>query len=272
MSLRAPLPPGVTDCRARIRGGNIHYLAAESGPPLLLLHSLGTSSRAWLKVMETLSRHFAVYAIDMLGHGASDKPKRDYKIEDYARNVVNFMDVLGIRRADIVGNSVGAQVTVEAAAIYPRRVNRVVLAGLPCAETAKERVERWKLAKGQLDETGMPKPRTLEDLAQTYAHPSEELLDWVNLERGKAGPWVGKTLAAVWTHDTIHKLPQITCPSLVVYGDKDALAVKAEVVSKAIERSRLVIIPDAGHLPQMDEPSAFASAVMEFLKAPSPRA
>ena len=65
--------------------GNIHFVTQGDGYPLVLLHPLGTSTWAWSGVIDALSEHYTCYAFDMLGHGESDKPPRDFNLPDYAR-------------------------------------------------------------------------------------------------------------------------------------------------------------------------------------------
>lgn len=72
--------------------------------------------------MRSVLERYSLFALDMMGHGNSEKPFRDYTIPDYARSVVNFMEARSISQAILIGNSIGAIIAAEVAANFPRRV------------------------------------------------------------------------------------------------------------------------------------------------------
>jgi pimeloyl-ACP methyl ester carboxylesterase len=115
----------------KIDAGKISYLSGGRGENLLLLHSLNLSADSWNRVFEPLSRNYTVYALDMLGHGDSDKPPKNYLIEDYARSVIASMDQLKMDKSIVCGNSVGALIALEMAASYP---SWAVQPGIPGSE------------------------------------------------------------------------------------------------------------------------------------------
>ena len=185
--------------------GRISYQAGGDGQTLLLLHSLGVSSESWRLVMEPLGEKWSVYAWDMMGHGDSDKPPWNFRIEDYARTVSEFIDKLGVERVFLSGNSVGALVALEAAASYPERVKALVLVGCPAWDDW-ERIERLMLSALNYDIQGNPLPATREQLSMTYTHVTPELVDWVNSQRAKAGLWMKKTMIALGLYDIAPRL------------------------------------------------------------------
>ncbi len=120
--------------------GNMHFIKKGTGYPVVLLHPAGTSVWVWETVLETLSQSFTYYAFDMMGHGDSDKPNRQFNIPDYARALDQACQILNIHRTHVVGNSVGAVLAIETTASFPERQNllhnniinseRVILPGL----------------------------------------------------------------------------------------------------------------------------------------------
>jgi pimeloyl-ACP methyl ester carboxylesterase len=96
---------------------------------LLLIHGIGDSSVTWRSVIPHLARHHTVVAPDLLGHGASDKPRADYSIAGYANAMRDLLSVLGIDRATVVGHSLGGGVAMQFAYQYPERCDRLVLVG-----------------------------------------------------------------------------------------------------------------------------------------------
>lgn len=108
--------------------GQIHYLCAGDGEPLLLLHQTG-SSRQYQKLMPMLSRRYRTIAPDNLGAGNSDPLPANVQIPDLARSMIHFMDALGIEKAHIFGLHTGNKIATEMAAQWPSRVDRLILCG-----------------------------------------------------------------------------------------------------------------------------------------------
>lgn len=244
--------------------GRLSCLTDGQGPPLLLLHSLGVSSESWSKVIEPLARNYSVYAWDMMGHGDSDKPPRDFLIEDYARNVLHLSDRLGLDRLILCGNSVGALIALEVAAAYPEKVKALILVGCPCWD-AWGRLERLMLSASNYDSEGNPLPATKEQLAISYTRVTRELIDWVNQQRARAGLWMKKTMIAIALYDAIPKLPLVRCPALVLFGSEDLLREREKVLLEGISGAKHAVVPHAGHLPQIDNPRGFLQEVKRFL-------
>ena len=250
----------------QLEDGNLAYLAGGKGRNLILLHSLNISADSWEKVFGPLSQSHSVYALDMFGHGDSEKPPKNLFIEDYARSVVQFMDRMKIEKAVVCGNSVGALIAVELGAVYPQRVEKLALVGCP-ARDAWERMERLAFSALGFDPQGNPQPLSLSDLKMTFAHPTAELAAWFNQLRAKAGVWVKKTMIAISLYDPFPKFPRIKCPTLVLFGDQDVLKEKEKEIVKGIKGAKSVILHDAGHVPQMEQPEAFLKAIDQFLKS-----
>ena len=216
--------------------------------------------------MKPLAKNHTVYALDTMGQGDSDKPSRDYSIEDYATSVVNFMEAKGVSKATLVGNSVGAVFAAQIAASYETKVDKLVLVGCPCFETDEERKEALATSRTSYDDNGIPLPRSLEDLKQHYVHVSTELQAKVNEDRAKAGVWAWKCITALFNFDIMPALKNIKASTLVVFGEKDMLRNKESTLINHIKGSKLAIIPQAGHLPQVDNPNAFSEVVLSFLE------
>jgi len=250
---------------ATTSGGSIHYQKAGEGEPLVLLHSLGNSCESWEQVVPALSQSCTLYALDLPGHGRSAKPSQAFLIPDYARGVREFMDELNIDRASIIGNSIGGMITVAFSAAYPERVARAVLVGCPGWDTPAEREERLALSLSNLDADGNPRKMTMEEISARYRNPTPQLLEKVNTTRAQAGTWMGVAMRALCQYDITADLPKVCCPTLVLFGDKDELINKEQVLLGGIEGCQRAVIQNAGHLPQVDDPEAFSRVVLAFL-------
>jgi len=246
--------------------GKVSYIFGGQGESLILLHSLNLSAQSWDKVFEPLAQNYTVYALDMLGHGDSDKPPKNFLIEDYARSVISFMDKVKVRKAIVCGNSVGGLIALEMAASYPKRVAKLILVGCP-ARDPWERMERLALSARGLDAEGNPLPFSIMDLGMSFAHPTAELLDWFNQERAKAGVGVKKTMIAIALYDVFSRLPLVKCPTFVLFGDKDILKEKEKDFRRGIKGAKSALLHDAGHVPQVDNPQGFLREINRFLRS-----
>lgn len=244
--------------------GKIAYFTGGQGKNILLLHSLNLSSDSWNRVFEPLTSKYGVFALDMLGHGDSDKPSGNFLIEDYAKSVITFMDKLKIEQTLLCGNSVGGLIALEMAASYPNRIDKLILVGCP-AWDPWARIERLTLASFNFDMEGNPKPLSLAELALPLAHPTTDLLHWFNQQRAKAGLWVKKTLIAISLYDPLPRLGRVKCPTLILFGTKDILRDKEKVLLDGIKGSKLALIEDAAHIPQLEKPEEFLREITKFL-------
>src|SRR5262245_1007258 len=120
-------PAGTEVTYRTVHGYRRAYRMLGTGPPLLLLHGIGDSSRGWLPLLPALAERYTVIAPDLLGHGASAKPRADYSVAAYANGMRDLLDVLGVERVTLVGHSLGGGVAAQFAYQYPARCERLVL-------------------------------------------------------------------------------------------------------------------------------------------------
>jgi len=108
--------------------GQIYYMSAGAGEPLLLLHQTG-SSRQFCNMMPILAQRYRTFAPDNLGSGNSDPVPPNVQIPDLARSMIHFMDFLGLEKAHVFGFHTGNKIATEMAAAWPARMDRLVLCG-----------------------------------------------------------------------------------------------------------------------------------------------
>src|SRR5580765_4632825 len=111
-----------------VLGFKLHYLEAGRGAPVVLLHGLGGDGSRWGPNIEPLAKDFHVFALDQIGFGESDKPLANYHTGMLAEFLVGFLKAVGVQKASLVGNSMGAGVALYTAAKFPQAVDRIVLA------------------------------------------------------------------------------------------------------------------------------------------------
>src|SRR5436309_4229742 len=111
-----------------VLGFKLHYLEAGRGAPIVLLHGLGGDGSRWRPNIEPLAKDFHVFALDQIGFGESDKPLANYHTGMLAEFLVDFLKAVGVPKASLVGNSMGASVALYTAAKFPNVVDKIVLA------------------------------------------------------------------------------------------------------------------------------------------------
>ncbi|MET8249112.1 alpha/beta fold hydrolase [Streptomyces sp. NPDC005202] len=112
-----------------VHGYRRAFRMAGEGPVLILIHGIGDSSATWAGLVPDLARTHTVIAPDLLGHGASDKPRADYSVAAYVNGVRDLLTTLGVESATLVGHSLGGGVAMQFAYRFPERTERLVLLG-----------------------------------------------------------------------------------------------------------------------------------------------
>lgn len=119
----------ITEHYVDLSGGQLHYVTAGDGEPVLLLHQAPLSHAEFLETIPLLARHFKVIAWDAPGHGSSYIPDEEYEVPDYLSVLHEFVIALGLERVHIVGNHSGSSFAREYAAAYPQKTGKIVLSG-----------------------------------------------------------------------------------------------------------------------------------------------
>lgn len=264
----------------------IHYLTAGSGSPLLLLHGLGDSAGTWAQVLPALARTHQVYALDLPGFGASDKPPVAYTSDFLTACVAAFMESLGLRQVAIVGNSLGGLIALRLALAQPERVQALVLvdsAGLGQGITRLMRLLNLPgagaLATKWHRTTVGARHWAAMMTALLFAHPKKAPAAWQASLRDMARtPGYLEATLSVIHHGAdrrgqqahmvmLDKLPRLTVPTLVLWGERDRVVpvVQAATAVELLANGTLTVIPDCGHVPQLECPDEFLRAVTGFL-------
>jgi 2-hydroxy-6-oxonona-2,4-dienedioate hydrolase len=257
-----------TDKFVSIYGAKIHYVEAGSGAPLILIHGLADNIAVWDSVIPPLSARFRVIALDQIGFGRSDKPLLNYRVSTFVDFLDGFMTELKIGRASLIGNSLGGWVAADFALKHPQRVERLILsdaAGYAAlAKTMDPRALR-ALRLASREDIRYLGPLTFHD-KRFYQD-----VDLAFKERVTAGDsyTVGQLLDAMIRGDDVldNRLQPINRPTLILWGRDDKIIPLnfGERFHQEIANSRLRIIDNCGHMPQVECPGEFATAVLQFL-------
>jgi pimeloyl-ACP methyl ester carboxylesterase len=275
------------DVAVTLHGLDLHYVDAGAGPPVVFIHGLLGSHRDWARLVEDMSAHHRVLALDLFGHGASAKPMGDYSLSAHAATVRDLLDHLGIKTVTLVGHSLGGGIALQFAYLFPGRVNRLVLvssgglgrelslllrvATLPGVEWVLPMLaSRWVRARGEQVGRGFARAgvRPGSDASRAWQGfvslgDPENRRAFLATSRAVIDPG-GQTVTAR------HRLPSLaTIPTLLVWGARDRLIPSWHAVEAARElpNSRVEVFERAGHFPHLDEPDRFADLLREFTRA-----
>ena len=244
------------------RGGvAIHYDIEGEGPVLLLSHGYSATGEMWRDQVEALKDRFRVVTWDMRGHGRSDYPDEPaaYSEALTVGDMAALLDAASVERAVLGGLSLGGYMSLAFNLAHPERVRALVVIDTGPGYRSDEAREGWNknaLRTAERYETeGLA--RLQRGTAEMRASSHRDASGLVRAARGM----LTQRDAAV-----ISSLPTIAVPSLVVVGANDApFLAAADYMAGKIPGAKKVIIPDAGHAANMDQPAAFNAAVRGFL-------
>lgn len=294
---KGPLAPADLWTPAPVRhvqvdGVDIAYIdtgTPSNAPPVVLIHGLSSTVGFWEYQVPHLARTRRVIALDLPGFGASDRPDAPYTPPWYAGLIVDWLDHLGIERADVVGHSMGGQIALTLAHAHPDRIRRLVLSAPAGFETFSPGEARFM--KSYWTETRAlraTEPEVRRNLTQLAFNRPDDGVERLIEERVRLGRHpafqgtsvaVSRCIAGMLDHPVDDLLPGIAVPTLVVFGTADRMipnpvftgARTRAIAERGVERlrdARLVLIDGAGHTVHHDAPEAFNQAVTDFLGGP----
>lgn len=231
----------------------MYYEIFGSGPPLLLLHGAGQTSRSWDTYIETFSNGFQVIVPDLRGHGRTKNPSRRLSVDLVAVDIAEFIEKMKIDNVLAWGFSFGAHVLFELAIRWPHRLKAMVAESF-AAIADKSLVKSLKGLRPELLERKL-EPWELKAL-------EEEHIDWRGLYE-----LVSTKLAEQYSiQDT--DLEQIDIPCLLVCGDRDAFFPLENILRtyRHLVNARLLVIPNTGHGVRAKYEGLVVKVVLDFLK------
>jgi magnesium chelatase accessory protein len=243
--------------------GRIHYLEGGSGPALVLLHSNGASAFQYEEVMAAFAQRWRVLAMDMPGHGDSDRITVHTPIEKYAQAVVAFLDALKIQRAAVAGDSVGGSICLALARDHAQRTQGVIVSETPLRATAD-----WEKTWPRVEATYSQPTQDLDELKPRFRNATPELLKRWNTDRNKAGAWtMVDVMWAMREFDHLGALKSLKAPTAVMMGAKGNVVSNRGPYDDAVGKANVAVLPECGHFPMIDDPALFVKEVNRLIDA-----
>ncbi len=273
-----------------LHGHRVFFRSAGSGPVVVLVHGITSTSATWAKVLPYLAERYTVIAPDLLGHGESAKPRGDYSLGAYASGIRDLLIALGHERATFVGHSLGGGVAMQLAYQFPEHCERLVLvssgglgreisallraASLPGSELllpllVDERILGFGRGAGRvLGRIGLRVHTDLGEVLRGHASLSnrEARAAFLNTLRTIVD-FGGQRVDA---SDRLYLAQAI--PFLIVWGERDPIipVEHALTAHRLVPGSRLELFPDAGHFPHLDDPLRFVRVLIDFIDSCDP--
>ena len=278
----------------------VHHMQGGHGTPVVFIHGLGSSGyMEWRRNLEPVAVRHRVYAPDLPGYGRTDKPRARYTIPYFARFVRRYMDFLGLRRAAVIGASLGGRIALEVALEEPQLVRKLVLVntlglGRPQVRMAQmayglftiPRVGEAVMGLARDALTWAPR-KVIRRIAGRYTGASvnlEETMDDSYLDdlrdmyaaEGFHNAYLSTVRALVnprallgGHHDVTRRLTELKIPVQLIWGAADPLfpLAHAERAQSLIGEAALAVIDGAGHTPQAEQSAEFNRVLHAFLDA-----
>jgi 3-oxoadipate enol-lactonase len=262
----------------RVDGVRLYYQTAGAGPPLLLLHGLGSSSRDWEFQIPDFAAHCQVIAPDFRGHGGSSRSEGGYSVERFAADAWALLDQLGLGQADVLGYSMGGAVAMQMALERPRAITRLILSNTLPSFRTDTLAKRW-LLWSRLALMGWLGPRRLSEVMthRLFPRPDQaELRARVARRDAQNDRNVYlQTVRALTRWSVSERLAGLQAPVLVLAAEHDYfLRRETDAFVAALPDARVVHFPGTRHGLPLELPEAFNRAVLDFLlarAAPAPR-
>jgi pimeloyl-ACP methyl ester carboxylesterase len=258
---------------APVGGTRLFYEVKGAGPAVVLIHGGQLDCRMWDDQIAALAQHFRVIRYDVRGYGGSPRPELLYSD---AADLAGLLDYLEVKKAHLVGLSLGGRIAIDFVLAHPSRVSSLTVAGPGLSgyeppDSAESDLRMWNVVKAARDEG--PDKATELWLRDPFMAPAMNHARLVprlrKIARENAHCWLeNPVLQRPPKPSAADRLGEIKVATLLVLGDQDVPQIKATLakLEKEISGSRKVVIKNAGHMVNMEQPEEFNVAVMSFLR------
>lgn len=248
----------------------LHYRLHGAGPPLLLIHGLGSSGDDWAFQLEALGAARTLILPDLRGSGLSDKPRGPYAIATFAADLWALLDALAIGSCDLLGFSLGGAVALEMALTQPARVRRLIT----CNSLPSYRIDHWRKWLEARLQVALVRVLGLRRTARIIArrmfpHPGQASMAQRVIDVVGANPRHAylASLHALIGWCALDRLPVLRAPMLMISAEHDYTPLDEKRRYAARLGAQWVVIEGSRHGTPFDASDAFNRAVLDFLDA-----
>lgn len=251
----------------------LHFVDKGSGEPLVLLHAFPLSHRMWRPQFDQWSSWSRVIAMDLPGFGESPRQSKP-SVPQMAKDVAETLDHLGVNGPVVMaGLSMGGYVAFEFLRQFPERLRALGLFATRAAPDTPEQAQVRRMTIGSVKNGGLDEYAKVflsKCISDHTRQTQPETVKVIQALIREANPEavVNAMQAMIDRRDSRDLLPEMPCPALVVGGEQDALipAVEAEHMAQRMPMGACAVIPDAGHLLNLEQPEALDAVWKEFLE------
>jgi len=245
------------------------YKGDPTGTPVILLHGYADSWFSYSNILPLLDSKYRVYILDQRGHGKTTQPMGGYAMQQFAADVIAFMDEMKIQKATIVGHSMGSFVAQHVAVEAPERVNKLVLEG-SATSIRNNTVIGLQREISLLKDTAPVPESFIRDFQVSVAFQPlpQEFLAGLVKESGNLPARVWReVMVEMVAPEANAELKKIKTPTLILWGDKETIFPRSEqdLLVSALKNSVLKVYPNTGHAPHWERPERFAKDLAEFI-------
>ena len=258
------------------------------GPAIVCIHGLTANHTCWASIADILSPDYRLIAFDLRGRGESDKPEKGYSLEVHCQDVAGLLDHFGLKRAVIMGHSLGAHIGVCFAARFPQRVSKLVLVDggidvrAEILDSLAPAINRLGIEFPSMDAflqllQGLPMfAGRWNDYLERYFRYDVEVLPTGAVRSKVARPAIEEELTNLARERLWVYHHRVTCPTLIFRAPDGLLTAtdclmtqeEAEAMAHAIRRSKLVVVPNTNHYTVLlGKNPKVKTALRAFLKA-----
>jgi pimeloyl-ACP methyl ester carboxylesterase len=265
----------------------VSFVDVGSGPEtIVLVHGLASNAGFWRYNISELAKTFRVIAVDLPGYGKSQKGVYPYDMKFYAETIFNLLQSLNIDKVNYVGHSMGGQIGITLALSHPEKINKLILLDPAGVEAFEKGEGNWLRSVVTMDYVKITNEEGIRRNLALNFYTWDEKWEWMVEERARMAKAkefddfayaVVRSVHGMLVQPTSKKLENISQPTLIAYGKHDGLipnpylhpgftADVFEVGAKRIPNCRLVEIPDAGHMVQIEQSEMVNRTIDEFCK------
>jgi 3-oxoadipate enol-lactonase len=254
------------------RGAKIYWESHGQGEPVLMIMGLSFPLEMWGRVLPAITERHRAILFDNRGVGRSDVPRGPYRIAAMARDALAVMNTAGLERAHVMGASMGGMIAQELTLQHPERVKSLLLGCTSCGgfRARPPNLRRVPVFRNWRGMTNEQRAREVVPLLYAKGTPRDVIEEDIQTRLIRYPSLRGVIYQAMgipfWS--SYRRLPRIKVPTLVVHGDQDHVLPLAngERVAERIEGSKLVVIPNAGHMIMSDQPEITRKVILDFLE------